>query len=272
MLEDFLSAILVIYDNINKDKEAPRKSAINNTIIDKQYLAYYLYRIWIKQRKLMENVNSNAEFDEVLNYLEIPVQYQDMNLVYPMVNKMTINEKQLDLVILSILRHLNKAVKIYGKDPKPPADFKLLQEYTKGKTIENIIQDIIQIKLLVPNLSRPANVHNIWNDLEELFDSLELTEMKTEEPTPVSTNIAPRLSSMNVSKPASSMNMPPASLNMPPASTNVPPASTNVPPASTNMPKPASSNVPKPASTNMPKRASSTNMPDNLPEDDLDDD
>jgi hypothetical protein len=177
MLDSFITSAMVIFDNINSDKMLARKTVINNTIIDKQYLAYYLYRIWIKHRKLMEKATSNADFDEILSFLEIPAKYQAMNLVYPMANKMTINEKQLDLVILSILKQFNRANILYSGDANPPADFKQLTTYTEGKSVENIIQDIIQLKLLLPNLSRPANVFNIWDDMDELIDRMNVIDV-----------------------------------------------------------------------------------------------
>lgn len=191
IMDTFITTVMVIYDNINKEKEqGPR--LINNKITEKQFLAYYIYRIWIKYRKLMEDVNTPTDVKQILLYMEIPKKYHDIYLTYPMADKMPINEKQLDLIILSMLKHLNQSYKIYGPRidgsgsiPPHSKDYKMLTKYLTGKTIENIIQDVIQIKLLVPNLSRPANVRNIWDGIDQMLDDIDVIEpqlLSTENP------------------------------------------------------------------------------------------
>lgn len=182
-MDTFITTLMVIYDNINKEKqEGPH--LINNKITEKQFLAYYIYRLWIKYRRLMEDVNTPTEIRKILKYMEVPAKYHDIYLTYPMANKMPINEKQLDLIILSMLKHLNKTYKIYGpRDdgsiPPENKDYKMLNKYLTGKTIENIIQDVIQIKLLVPNLSRPANVRNIWEGIDQMLNDIDVIEPVT---------------------------------------------------------------------------------------------
>ena len=179
-MDTFITTLMVIYDNINKEKqEGPR--LINNKITEKQFLAYYIYRLWIKYRKLMEDVNTPTEVRKILKYMEVPTKYHDIYLTYPMANKMPINEKQLDLIILSILRQLNQVYKVYGPRtdgsiPPESKDYKQLNKYLTGKSIENIIQDVMQIKLLVPNLSRPANVRNIWDGIDQMLDDIDVIE------------------------------------------------------------------------------------------------
>ena len=179
-MDTFITTLMVIYDNINKEKQdGPR--LINNKVTEKQFLAYYIYRIWIKYRKLMEDVNTPTEVRKILKYMEVPKKYHEIYLTYPMADKMPINEKQLDLIILSILKQLNQAYKVYGPRPDgsiPPEskDYKQLNKYLTGKSIENIIQDVMQIKLLVPNLSRPANVRNIWDGIDQMLDDIDVIE------------------------------------------------------------------------------------------------
>lgn len=250
MLENFITAIVVIFDNINAGKqESASKRLINNSLIEKQFLAYYIYRVWIKYRKLMESVNTPTEFKRILSYLEIPLKYQDIYLTYPMANKMTINEKQLDLIILSILKQLNVAFKIYGQPgttAKPKnKDYTMLDKYTEGKTVENIIQDIIQIKLLLPNLSRPANVVNIWEGIDQFLIDLDVIDEISGKPTSSNTNPATEIpeSSFIQSQPVSS--------NQQQVSSNMSKVSSNQPQVSSNMPKNTmSSNKPIPSSTN----------------------
>ncbi len=177
-MEDFVASILVLHDNINESVAAQKtnqKNVLKTGILEKQYLAYYIYRIWIKYRKLMESVNTSSEFVKVLVYLDIPAKYHDMHVVYPLVNKMISNENQLDLIILSITQHMNSTGKIFSKPDGPKSDdYDNLAKYLDGKSMENIVQDILQLKLLIPNLARPAKKFDVWTtympyllDLEE---------------------------------------------------------------------------------------------------------
>lgn len=177
-MDNFITTIMVLYDNINKEKQEGPK-LINNKVTEKQFLAYYIYRIWIKYRKLMEDGNTPTEFHKVLLYMEIPKKYHEFYLTYPMANKMTMNEKQLDLIILSILKQFNMVYKIFGprSDGSVPPEnkaFKSLTKYLTGKSIENIVQDVIQIKLMVPNLARPANVRNMWDGIDQMIDDIDV--------------------------------------------------------------------------------------------------
>ncbi len=226
-MDNFIATILVLHDNINETASAlkkSKKSLARNSVSEKQYLAYYVYRIWIKYRKLISNVNTPSEFNKVLAYLEIPSKYYDMDVVYPLVNKMTSNENQLDYVILNIMNQMNKVAKLYSnpnakepeqdakapepdakaaepdaKDPEPDAkapepaakspvpstkaqipdttpksaEYDQLVSYLEGKNTENIIQDIIQLKLLVPNLARPAQKFDIWGTYMPYLRDLE---------------------------------------------------------------------------------------------------
>ena len=113
--------------------------------------------------------------------MEVPIKYHAIYLTYPMADKMPINEKQLDLIILSMLKQLNQTYKVYGQRadgsiPPENKDYKMLAKYLTGKTIENIIQDVIQVKLLVPNLSRPATVRNIWEGIDQMLDDIDVIE------------------------------------------------------------------------------------------------
>ena len=104
-MEEFNSNILLLLDNIDKFKKQKDKTIklVNNHIIEKQYIAYYLYRIWMNNRKIVKNANTKTEFNKVLNYLEVPIRYHNLDVVYPMANKMVNNERQLDMIILTIL-------------------------------------------------------------------------------------------------------------------------------------------------------------------------
>ena len=190
-MEEFNSNILLLLDNIDKFKKKKDKTIklVNNHIIEKQYIAYYLYRIWMNNRKIVKNANTKTEFNKVLNYLEVPIRYHNLDVVYPMANKMVNNERQLDMIILTILKHFNKVEKIFGsantnkindnkmdslEDIKKAAlkpknkNYESFNEFIKYKSLELIIQDIVQLKMFVPNLSKSSNRINIW----EVFNPL----------------------------------------------------------------------------------------------------
>lgn len=190
-MEEFNSNILLLLDNVDKFKKQKDKTIklVNNHIIEKQYIAYYLYRIWMNNRKIVKNANTKTEFNKVLNYLEVPIRYHNLDVVYPMANKMVNNERQLDMIILTILKHFNKVEKIFGsantnkindnnmdslEDIKKAAlkpknkIYESFNEFIKNKSLELIIQDIVQLKMFVPNLSKSSNRINIW----EIFNPL----------------------------------------------------------------------------------------------------
>ena len=175
-MNNFNASILVLFDNINeKTQEAdPTKKILNNTVLEKQYLAYYLYRIWMKYKNLMIKVNGKTVFEAVLKHMEIPVKYFKLDIVYPMVDKMTNKESNLDKIILKILKQFNECVQVYGQaegqGPKDK-DYDKLSELVEYKNIENIIQDIIQLKILLPNLSRPASRYDVWGVINDILPS-----------------------------------------------------------------------------------------------------
>jgi len=72
----------------------------------------------------------------------------------------------LDLILFTILQQFHKAANIYDKQPGGTGDYNQfieLTNYLTGKTLENIIQDILQIKMLVPNLAKPSEEFISWD-------------------------------------------------------------------------------------------------------------
>ena len=57
-MEKFTNDIYGVYELINESKNT--KSIINTTIISKQYLAYYLYRIITNQRHMAKHRSQEA--------------------------------------------------------------------------------------------------------------------------------------------------------------------------------------------------------------------
>ena len=167
IVDDFIASILVLFDNIKIPATDPTKTInILPTTIEKMYLTYYVYRICIKYRRTIENAVGKPQFQNILEILGIPAKYYSVYISYPMENKMPVNEKQLDLVLFTILQHLHKAANIYDKQPGGTGDYNQFVEltnYLTGKTLENIIQDILQIKMLVPNLAKPSEEFISWD-------------------------------------------------------------------------------------------------------------
>ena len=173
-MNNFNASILVLFDNINeKTKETdPTKKILNNTVLEKQYLAYYVYRIWMKYKKLMIKINGKTDFEEILRIMEIPIRYFKLDITYPMTNKMTNNEKKLDKVILKILKQFNNVEQIYGQQEgtgPTEKEYDSLKELVKYKSMENILQDIMQLKILIPNLSRPSSRYDIWGKVNDIL-------------------------------------------------------------------------------------------------------
>lgn len=167
IVDDFIASILVLFDNIKIPATDPTKTInILPTTIEKMYLTYYVYRVWIKYRRTIENAVGKPEFQHILELLGIPDKYYNVYIPYPMANKMPVAEKQLDLVLFTMLQQLHKAMDIYNKQPGGTGDYNQFVEltnYLTGKTLENIIQDILQIKMLVPNLAKPSEEFISWD-------------------------------------------------------------------------------------------------------------
>jgi hypothetical protein len=187
-MDTFIATIFSIFDNINtvKQKEKtqqkqrnetkPQDKLINTHVEEKQYLAYYIYRIWIKYRTLMEYTNTVTEFNKVLTSLNMPVKYFKYRVSFPMQNKMVNNEKQIDMIILMILKQMNKCQVFFTSqlvplatssdiDMKTPqGQYKQITELLKTKDLKTIVNDINNIKILVPNLSKPSGRGEIWKN------------------------------------------------------------------------------------------------------------
>lgn len=166
VVDDFIASILVLFDNIKIPATDPTKTInILPTTIEKMYLTYYTYRIWIKYRRPIENAVGKKDFQSVLELFGLPAKYYNVYISYPMANKMPVNEKQLDLVLFTILQQLHRATGIYEKQSGGTGDYNQfveLSNYLLGKSLENIIQDILQIKMLVPNLAKPSEEFISW--------------------------------------------------------------------------------------------------------------
>jgi hypothetical protein len=189
-VDEFIASILVLFDNIKIPAVNPKKTInILSTTIEKLYLTYYIYRIWIKYRVSIEMAVGKAEFKHILELLNIPNKYTGIYITYPMSNKMPVSEKQLDLVLYQMLQQLHKSADIYSKQPGGTGNYKeyqMLVDYLTGKTIENIIQDILQIKMLVPNLAKPSEDFISWDRILPFAATYEAVGQATNASVPAS--------------------------------------------------------------------------------------
>jgi hypothetical protein len=153
MTTTFIEDIYKIFETLNSNTDV--KSYIDIKIISKQYLAYYLYRIFCKYINLFENTIPSSEISNLLKILRIPNENKRENSCYPLARRMTNDGKYLDLIILSILDMLNKLGKYIASLPKADL-YKNFLEFMEMKTLSVIVQDLVDLQKLVPGLSVPA--------------------------------------------------------------------------------------------------------------------
>ena len=161
MLEKFITDIYGVYQLINKQKEV--RSLVNIVIISKQYLAYYLYRIFAKYINIFEIAVSSSEINKLLNnYLRIPKEH-DRSKPYPLVGTMINDDQILDLIILLIIDFFNKVDKFLST-LQSLAGYTEFFNFIDMKELPVIIQDLIDLQKLIPGLSVSAIRPNYLDD------------------------------------------------------------------------------------------------------------
>jgi hypothetical protein len=147
-MDAFIKNIYFILDIIKRKPN--KKELIEHNIIEKQYLAYYLYRILCKYEKMIENnISSRQKINDIYTILRIPLNYQ--GTCYPMAHKMTHNEQLLDVVILGIL-DIIKEVDTNLKESIGNRQYEEFIEFVNEKTIEEILINIQVLQRIFPNL------------------------------------------------------------------------------------------------------------------------
>ena len=162
-MDKFTNDIMNIYELINTDKSSKTSiSLINSTLLSKQYLAYYLYRIFTKFIQIFENSASTSEIKEIMKNLKIP-QKHDLLKPYPLSGKMTNDEKLLDLIILSFFEIFNNTSKYIQTLPNDTG-YTNLFNFLKMKDTKTIVQDLMDLQKLIPGLSVSAIRPNYMDD------------------------------------------------------------------------------------------------------------
>lgn len=159
-MDKFTNDIYGIYELINNNKNT--KTIINISIISKQYLAYYLYRIIIKFINVIEMAIPSKDIMTLFKLLRIPKEH-DKRKNYPMAGKMTNDEELLNLIILSSIDILTKVDK-YIQTLSNNANYTNIYEFIKLKELPIIIQDLIDLQKLIPGLSVSAIRPNYIDD------------------------------------------------------------------------------------------------------------
>jgi hypothetical protein len=160
-MDAFIKNIYGIYELVNKTN-TDAKTFIDTKLISKQYLTYYLYRIVCKYMNIFENVIPASQIKNLLKILRIPSENSRENTCYPLAGKLTNEEKYLDLIILTILDMLTKIGKYITTLPSNTA-YQDFFEFFEQKSINVIVQDLIDLQKLIPGLSVSA-IRPDYND------------------------------------------------------------------------------------------------------------
>ena len=166
-IERFTNDIYGIYDLINgkggsNNTKNPAGKLFNVSILSKQYLAYYLYRIFTKFISLFENAIPSKDLKELMKYLRIPADHDRLK-PYPLAGRMTNDERLLDLIILlqiEMLNNVNKYIQGLPNDSGYGNFFNFLE----SKTLNVIIEDLVDLQKLIPGLSVSAVRFNYFDN------------------------------------------------------------------------------------------------------------
>ena len=159
-MEKFTNDIYGIFELINNNKD--NKTIINVSILSKQYLAYYMYRILVKFYNVFEIAIPTTDIKNLFKLLRIPVEH-DKTKNYPLAGKMTNDEELLDLIILTEIDMFNKVDNYIQKLPNPDS-YNDIYNFVKIKELPVIIQDLIDLQKLIPGLSVSAIRPNYIDD------------------------------------------------------------------------------------------------------------
>ncbi len=147
-MDEFIKNNYFILDIIKR--KATKQEIVEHNIIEKQYLAYYLYRILCKYEKMISNsISSRQKIIDIYTILRIPENYQ--GTCYPMAHKMTYNEQLLDVVILGVLDIL-KEVDANLNQSFGNKQYEELMEFINEKTLEEILINLKVLQRTFPNL------------------------------------------------------------------------------------------------------------------------
>ncbi len=162
-MDIFVNDINAIYDALNNNKDSNnKKHIIKTSILSKQYLTYYLYRILTKFINLILLSIPAKQIIKLLSLLQIPKEH-DYTKNYPLVGRMTNDEKLLNLIILTILDIFTN-VDIYTNTLPNKDSYNNFYKFLKSKSIAIILQDLQDLYTLIPNITIKASRFKYNND------------------------------------------------------------------------------------------------------------
>ena len=147
-METFIETIKKIKGDIEKQKEH-QSLLIDNTVIQKQYLVYYVYRIICQHFTFFKSLALTSSIKDINEKLEISSQFK--YVCYPLANRMTTNETKLDEIFQTMIDMFNTTT---SKMKELKRDDENLQTYLNKKNYDTIITDIKELIRFVPNLSK----------------------------------------------------------------------------------------------------------------------
>lgn len=113
------------------------------------YITYFLYRIWIKYKVLVNYVLSREEFNKTLSLLNIPENFHKLDIVFPLNNYMIFDNKdQLNTAFINNLTAID----------------------TKLKNFEMVDPDEVEIKKLYDNFSLYINENNTPDKIDTILN------------------------------------------------------------------------------------------------------
>ena len=148
-MDIFADNIYAIFNLIEEKKDD--ESLVNIKVISKQYLTYYLYRIFVKFINFFENALSTSDIKKLLEYFNIPKEH-DMKNPYPIAGKIPIDEELLNVIILTFIDIFQKTV-TYINSLTSDAIPRNIIEFFKQKDMKTILKDLFDLQKLLPGIS-----------------------------------------------------------------------------------------------------------------------
>jgi len=163
-MEEFKNNIYNIYNLIN-DEDNKKSSLIDTKIVLKQYLVYYIYRIITKFIKLIEISTQSADINYIMKLLRIPKEH-NRELNYPMIGKITKENKLLDMIILGGIDMFEKVNNYLNTLDKKNKQMKYQEffNFLKEKELSVILKDLMDLQNLIPGLSVAIIRPNLLSD------------------------------------------------------------------------------------------------------------
>ena len=156
-MDKFLNDIYGLYNALNKKKTSKTsKNIINVSILSKQYIAYYLYRIITKFMKIISNAIPSSQIRDLLQYLNIPPGH-DNTINYPLVGRMTNDEELLDIIILTMIEIFKNVDKYIIALPSISNYNNKMYAFLQTKNITTILKDLQSLQSLLPGINIKIN-------------------------------------------------------------------------------------------------------------------